>query len=266
MADTSTSQITSKQQAKAELKKLREQQKLEKQRRKATKKEKKAKGEGFFSRIKQVFSMTKSYDPQIGWWMLLAGVAAFAVVFVITTLLLNWVTGVLMGLPFGLLAAMIVMNRRAEKAAFARIEGRPGAAAAALNTLRRGWVVSEEPVAMDPKTQDAVFRVVGKPGVILVTEGPAQRVGKLLEKTRRRLRPVLRDEVPIRVVQTGRGQDQVSLAKLTKSIKKLDKKLTKHEVHEIDRRLSALPITRPPVPKGVDPYRARPDRKALRGQ
>lgn len=173
MADTSTSQITSKQQAKAELKKLREQQKLEKQRRKATKKEKKAKGEGFFSRIKQVFSMTKSYDPQIGWWMLLAGVAAFAVVFVITTLLLNWVTGVLMGLPFGLLAAMIVMNRRAEKAAFARIEGRPGAAAAALNTLRRGWVVSEEPVAMDPKTQDAVFRVVGKPGVILVTEGPA---------------------------------------------------------------------------------------------
>lgn len=265
MADTSTSQITSKQQAKAELKKLREQQKLDKQKRKTAKKEKKAKGEGFFARIKQVFSMTRAHDPNIGWWMLLAALAGFTVVFVITTLILNWVTGLLVGLPFALLSAMIVMNRRAEKAAFARIEGRPGAAAAALNTLRRGWVVSEEPIAMDPKTQDAVFRVVGKPGVVLVTEGPAGRVGKLLDKTRKRLRPVLRDEVPIRVIQTGRGAEQVPLSKLTKTLKKLDKKLTKHEVHEVERRLSALPISRPPIPKGVDPYRARPDRKALRG-
>ncbi|WP_300344281.1 DUF4191 domain-containing protein [Nesterenkonia sp.] len=262
MAD---SQITSKQQAKAELKKLREQQKLQKQQRKAAKKAKKAQGEGIFSRIKQVFSMTRAHDPNIVWWMLLAALVAFAVVFVIVTLLLNWVTGLLMGLPCALLAAMVVMNRRAERAAFARIEGRPGAAAAALNTLRRGWVVTEEPVAMDPKTQDAVFRVVGKPGVILVTEGPSGRVKKMVEKTRKRLKPVLRDEVPIRVVQSGRGKEQVPLPQLTKHIKKLDKKLTKHEVHEVERRLSALPIARPPIPKGVDPYRARPDRKALRG-
>lgn len=255
----------SKEQAKAELKKLREQQKLQNQQRKAAKKSKKASGEGFFARIKQVFNMTRSFDPNIIWWMLLAAVLTFAVVFVVATLLLHWIVALIMALPFSLLAAMIVMNRRAEKAAFARIEGRPGAAAAALGTLRRGWAVSEEPIAMDPKTQDAIFRAVGKPGVVLITEGPSGRVKKLLGKTEKRLRPILRDEVPLHVIQTGRGQDQVPLPQLTKRIKKLDKKLNKHEVHEVERRLSTLPISRPPIPKGVDPYRARPDRKALRG-
>ncbi len=261
MAD---SQIT-KQQAKAELKKLRKQQKLQAQERKANKKAKKASGEGFFSRIKQVFNMTRSYDKNILWWMLLAGIVTFAATFILISLILHWIFALVMALPFGLLAAMIVMNRRAEKAAFARIEGRPGAAAAALNTLRRGWVVSEEPIQIDAKTQDAVFRAIGKPGVVLVTEGPSGRANKLAAKAQKRLRPILRNEVPIHVVQSGRGKDQVPLPKLTKHIKKLDKSLNKHEVHEVERRLSTLPISKPPVPKGVDPWRARPDRKALRG-
>jgi hypothetical protein len=255
----------SKQQAKTELKKLREQQKTQKKQRKAARKAKKASGEGMFSRIKQVFTMTRSFDPNIGWWMLLAAVVTFAVVFIITQFLFHWIVALLMSLPFALLAAMILMNRRAEKAAFARIEGRPGAAAAALNTLRRGWVVTEEPIQMDPKTQDAVFRAIGKPGVVLVTEGPPARAKKLASKAQKRLRPVLRDEVPVHIVQTGRGHDQVPLPKLTKHIKKLDKSLNKHEVHEVERRLSTLPIGKPPIPKGVDPWRARPDRKALRG-
>lgn len=264
-ANSTTPQVTSKAQAKAELKKLRQQQKVEKQERKARRKANRANGEGFFSRIKQVFNMTRSHDPNIGWWMALAGLLTFTVIFVLVTWWLNWITGLLVALPFSLLAAMIIMNRRAERAAFARIEGRPGAAAAALGTLRRGWVVSEEPVAMDPKTQNAIFRVVGKPGLILVTEGVSAN-SKLVQRTRKRFSPILRDSgVPVHVVETGRGEGQVPLPKLTKHIKKLDKKLNKHEVHEVERRLSALPISRPPIPKGVDPYRARPDRKALRG-
>ena len=263
-ADTTESQASPKAEAKAALKNLKAQQKAEQRERKARKKANRQ--EGFFARIKQVFTMTRSYDPNIGWWMALAFFVTFGVLFLIFTLVLNWVTGLLIGLPLGLLAAMILMNRRAEKAAFSRIEGRPGAAAAALSTLRRGWIVTEEPVAMDPKTQDAIFRVVGKPGLILVTEGPSSRVNKLVLKTRKRFSPILRDTgVPIHVIQAGRGEQQVPLQKLNRAIKKLDKKLTKHEVSAVERRLAALPISRPPIPKGVDPYRTRPDRKALRG-
>ncbi|GAA1806687.1 DUF4191 domain-containing protein [Nesterenkonia flava] len=262
-AKSSTPQVTSKEQAKAELKKLRAQQKIDKKERKARRKAKG--GDGLFSRIKQVFNMTRQHDPNIGWWMALAALVTFTVIFVLVTLWLNWIIALFIALPFSLLAAMIIMNRRAEKAAFARIEGRPGAAAAALGTLRRGWVVTEEPVAMDPKTQNAIFRVVGKPGLVLVTEGVSAN-SKLVQKTRKRFSPILRDSgVPVHIVETGRGEGQVPLPKLTKHIKKLDKKLNKHEVHEVERRLSALPISRPPIPKGVDPYRVRPDRKALRG-
>ncbi len=101
----------------SELKKLRAQQKAEKQARKSRRKDKKNKGDGFFARLKQVFSMTREYDSNIGWWMALAFLLAVAVSFLLFSVLLpfHWITGLLIGVPFGLLAAMIVMNRRARR-------------------------------------------------------------------------------------------------------------------------------------------------------
>ena len=57
---------------------------------------------------------------------------------VIGLLLNNWITWLLIAIPFGLLAAVIIMNRMAERAAFARIDGRPGAAGAALSLVGLG--------------------------------------------------------------------------------------------------------------------------------
>ena len=42
--------------------------------------------------------------------------------------------------------------------------------------------------------------------------------------------------------------------------------LTKDEASAVNKRLKALGGIRPPVPKGVDPTRARIDRKAMRGR
>jgi hypothetical protein len=42
--------------------------------------------------------------------------------------------------------------------------------------------------------------------------------------------------------------------------------LSKAEVDAVNKRLKALGGVKMPVPKGMDPTRARPDRKAMRGR
>jgi hypothetical protein len=234
------------------------------QRREERKQRKAAKGPGFLGQIKQVFRMTREAEPNIGWWMLLVGLGVLLVFLLVGVLLGNWLTGLLIGLPFAVLAASFLLSRRAERAAFARIEDQPGAAGAALSSLRRGWIVEDQPAAIDPRTRDLVFRAVGRPGVVLVTEGPAGRVDKLVTKERRRIGPVIQN-VPIHVIKTGKGEGQVPLRELAKRMRKLDKKLTQQEVQTVHKRISTL-SNRLPIPKGVDPQRARPDRKSMRGR
>ena len=163
------------------------------------------------SRLKQigeVFQMTRQHDPMVPWLMLLAFLGVVAVSFVIGFLLDNWITGLIIGIPLGVLAATLILSRRAERAAFARIENQPGASGAALGTLKRGWIVEEQPVAVNPRTQDAVFRAIGRPGVVLVSEGPSHRVKPLLDAERKRLARIL-PNVTIHVIESGRGEGQV---------------------------------------------------------
>ena len=75
-------------------------------------------------------------------------------------------------LLFGTLAALIIFGRRAQRSAYAQMDGQRGAAGAALRMLRRGWKTREEPVAIT-KQMDVVHRVVGPPGIVLIGEGTA---------------------------------------------------------------------------------------------
>ena len=59
---------------------------------------------------------------------------------------------------------------------------------------------------------------------------------------------------------------EVPLSKVPKAVQKLKKTLTKQEVYAVDKRLTALGAARLPLPKGIDPMRARPDRKGMRGR
>jgi hypothetical protein len=173
-------------------------------------------------------------------------------------LLNNWITGLIIGIPLGFLAATFILSRRAEGAAFAQIENQPGASGAALSTLKRGWITEEQPVAVNPRTQDAVFRAVGRPGVVLVAEGPTHRVRPLIEGERKKLARIL-PNVTIHVIETGRGEGQVPISQVAKKMNKLGNELTKTEVSAVSKRISSLG-GRLPIPKGVDPYKARPQR------
>ncbi|WP_425864349.1 DUF4191 domain-containing protein [Arthrobacter sp. TWP1-1] len=221
------------------------------------------------SRIKQmvdIFKMTRRHDPMITWLMLGAFLGLILVSLVVTLLVSpgNWITGLLVGIPLGLLGALLIMSRRAERAAYSQIEGKPGAAGAALSSLKRGWIFDEQPAAVNPRTQDVVFRAIGKPGIVLVTEGPSTRVKSLVDAERRRLSRIL-PNVTITVIETGKGEGQTSIAKVTKQMNKLKGELTKVEVSTVNKRIASLG-NKLPIPKGIDPNKARPDRKAARGR
>lgn len=226
-------------------------------------KQKKPKKVRWYHQVFQAYKMTYERDRKVPWYML----AVFAAIMVVAIGIgLIWgqvIYMTIIGLPFALLGAMFILARRAEKAQYAQIEGQPGASRAALGTIRRGWSFDDEPVAVDPKTQDLVFRGLGRPGVLLVTEGPPNRVKKLIDAEQRKLSRVL-SGVPVVVVQCGNAEGQVPLAKLARHVQKLKPKLTKAEVGEVGKRLTALGKIRMPIPKGVDPNRARPDRKGMR--
>ncbi|MDE8668300.1 DUF4191 domain-containing protein [Pseudarthrobacter sp. H3Y2-7] len=221
-------------------------------------KEAKVKKPSRLKQIGEVFNMTRRHDPMVPWLMLLVFLGVVAVSLLVGFWLENWITGLLIGIPLGLLGATLILSRRAERAAFAQIENQPGASGAALGTLKRGWVTEDQPVAVNPRTQDAVFRAIGRPGVVLVSEGPSVRVKPLLDAERKRLARIL-PNVTVHVIESGRGEGQVPISQVARKMGKLKNELTKLEVNAVSKRISSLG-NRLPIPKGIDPYKARPNR------
>ncbi len=226
---------------------------------------------GRFAQIWQVYKAARGVDPAITWWMLGGALALVAVVTLIGLALGHWLYALIVSLPMSFLVAIIIMGRRAERAAYRRLEGQPGATGAALSALRRGWYYEQEPVAAeatrpgDLSNAALVFRAIGRPGVVLVTEGPLSRATRLAESERKRVNRVA-PNVPVHILRGGDGEDEIPVRRLAKKIGRMRPELTKPEVDAVNKRLKALGGVKMPVPKGMDPTRARPDRKAMRGR
>lgn len=223
---------------------------------------------GRIAQMRQVFKLARKHYPAVPWLMLAAFLGIGAIGFLVGFFLLPpaWLWTII-GLLAGATLAVFILGRYAETAAFAEMKGQPGAYGAVLNTVRRSWLADDQPVAGDPRTKDLIFRATGRGGVVLVSEGPAGRVGKLLAKEQRRHERIL-PSVPVHVIQGGEDKNQVPMNRLVGTIYKLPKELTKAEVLEVRKRLTALGTmsTNQPIPKGVDPNRVRPNRRALRGR
>lgn len=200
--------------------------------------------------IRAAYSMTRKSDPMVGWVTLASFLLVLAVFVAIGLLVGQPVYLGIFGVMVGVLAATIVFGRRAEKAAFAQLEGQPGAAAAALNMLRRGWTVT--PAVAVTRNQDVVHRVVGRPGVVLVGEGVPSRVANLIATEKKKVARFVPD-VPIYDFQAGNEAGQVPLRKLNRTVMKLPRNLKTYQVIEVNRRLKALGATNLPIPKGPLP-------------
>ena len=216
-----------------------------------------------FKAIGQNWSMTQAVYRFL-WAEVLGVFLGVAVVVAIPVAnFVNWLTAVLIALPLGLLAATFWFSRRAMRAAYSRIEGQPGAAAAVIESLRGKWAVT--PAVAISRNQDMVSRVVGKPGVILVSEGPASRVAHMLTSERKKTARWVPD-VPIYEIQVGDDEGQVSLGQIQKTLGKLPKNLRGSEVTEVRRRLEALGNVQQnmPIPKGPMPTSPRQVRRQRR--
>ncbi|WP_284230453.1 DUF4191 domain-containing protein [Arenivirga flava] len=220
---------------------------------------------GRFKQMWQVFQMTRRHDATALPIML----AGFIVPVLLGVLLafvtsagniLGFILWILVGLMTGLLVFLLLLGRLAERAAFQQIEGQPGAVGAVLkNALRRGWRASEMPVAVNGKTQDALYRAVGKGGVVLISEGSEGRTKRMFDDERRKVARIL-PNVPIARVHVGPEDDAVPLHRLARTIAKRKKALNKAEILAVGNRLSSLGQNGLPIPKGVDPMRVRAQR------
>ena len=218
----------------------------------------------------QTYRMAKKSDPAIGLWILGAFLLGAAVGDVAFMLLpgdgdLGWVIAGVGGLMLGLLLALIVFGRRAQKAAYGQMEGQPGAAAAALQMLKRGW--KTDPAIAFTKQQDVVHRVVGPPGIVLIGEGNPHRVRQLMLSERRKHERVAAD-IKIHEIVCGNGEGQVPLPKLVKTVTKLPRQVKPAEMTDILNRLKALDAARPniPLPKGPVPTSMKGMRQNMRGR
>lgn len=228
--------------------------KQDKEAAKLAKQEKRAASKARRGQLIQAFKMQRKEDKALIPWMLGSFLVVAAVVFGIGWLIgIEWLL-LPIGIVLGLLAAMIIFGRRVQKTVFSKAEGQPGAAAWALDNLRGRWRVTQMVAAT---TQlDAVHRVLGGPGIILVGEGAPHRVRQLMSQEKKRVARLVGD-TPIYEVVVGNADNQVPLRRLQNYLMKLPRNLRPAQVDALETKLAALGNRGAALPKGPMPQGAK---------
>ena len=118
------------------------------------------KGPGKIKQLFQVYKLTAKVDKNFVPLGILSFVGPLAIGIVVVLLFfmdspLSIFLWSLSTILFAFLMSLSVLSRRAERAAFMRISGQPGAVSAVIgSTLKRGYTSNEIPVAVEPKSRD----------------------------------------------------------------------------------------------------------------
>ena len=187
----------------------------------------------------QAFNIQRKEDKRLLPYM----IGAFALIVGVSVAVGLWAGGLTaltfipLGVVLGGLAMFIIFGRRAQKSIYRKAEGQTGAAAWALDNMRGKWRVS--PGVASTGHFDAVHRVLGRPGVILIGEGSAARVKPLLAQEKKRTARLIGD-TPIYDIVVGNGEGEVPLAKLERHLTKLPANITVKQMDSLESRLAAL--------------------------
>ncbi|KAA8830214.1 DUF4191 domain-containing protein [Bifidobacterium tissieri] len=235
--------------------------------------EKKAKKQGTISQIIQIYKFTYADDKQLPF--LIAGgiilpiIVAAAACAILHVHWITWIFTMILGVMVGLLFGTMILTRRADKVGYRQMEGKPGATGAILNGITKaGFSFPQEPIWIDPRTKDAIWRGTGRTGVYLVGEGDYGRVMKAMSHEEAKIKRITRgSDIPIIKLSVGDGEKQVPLSKLQKTVMRQKVKLTKYELDELNGRLRTLQSkSTMGVPKGIDPTKMHVSRRAMRGK
>src|SRR5690606_14303568 len=172
------------------------------------------------SQLWQAFKIQRQEDKRLLPYMISAFVLIVAASVVLGVLAGGFTMYMLipLGVVLGALVAFIIFGRRAQRTVYQKAEGQTGAAAWALENMRGKWRVT--PGVAATGHFDAVHRVIGRPGVILVGEGSPTRLKPLLAQEKKRTARLVGD-VPIYDIVVGNDEGQVPLAKLERHLTRL---------------------------------------------
>jgi hypothetical protein len=227
---------------------------------------------GRFAQFGYAYKLTKRLDPKLPYAMLAWGLGVAAVVFVVIFLglggsIFSLVIGIILALLLGLLATVITLNRRVQRAQYKQADGQPGAAYSVMDAdrrLKRNWQLT--PTVQFNRQQDMVHRLIGRGGVVLIAEGDPNRVKQLIATERRSISRFLGPDVQVDEMIVGADQEagQTPLPKLARILARrgfsTKQKLTSSQASEYSRRLEAVAGKTGPManlPKGPLPKGAR---------
>jgi len=222
---------------------------------------------GFFSQLRTLYTFTqKEYRwlPFLIAGILVVGIGLGVLVGFLIPPLAVWsvILWGVTGLLAGVLASMITMTRLSTRAMYKKIDGMPGATGHILSSsLGRNWQASETPIGVNPRSQEAVYRAIGRGGVVLIGEGSKSRLSRLVGEERARVLRVAAG-VPVTVLYVGHGEDEVEIKDLASTIKALPKKIDRATMAAVIKRVSSVSqgLSSLPIPKGVDPAKMRAPR------
>ncbi|MDO5034667.1 MAG: DUF4191 domain-containing protein [Actinomycetaceae bacterium] len=221
----------------------------------------------WYHNLIDAYKITKRTFPWVGWLILgITVLVTGAFVALAIWQKMNIFITILFAVTLVVLIPTVVLAALVKKAMYRQVAGTVGSVYAVITQIRRGWIVTEEPIAAN-RHQDLVWRVIGRPGVVLITEGPTGRVRDLVDRERKLAQRVVTN-VPVHVINVGETEGQVKLEKLEMMLRRLPKALHRNEVPEVASRIQAVSAANKQagMPHGIDPSRAKMSRRALRGK
>ena len=257
-------------------------------------KSEKPKKRGMFEQIVTIYKFTAAEDKALP-WITGAVFAAPIVVGIICGIVfhwgwVSWITLMILAVMIGLLLFTIVLTRRADNVGYKQMEGKSGAAISILGNMKRaGFDFPQEPVWVDPRTRDAVWRGTGYQGIYLIGEGNYGRVMQAMDRQEKQIKGVTAgSHIPVYRICVGDGPKQVRLKDLRNTVLKKKTYVPNNYTNPIMRKLHPrhrFALSKPQlitlndrlhtlqrhsgmgIPKGMDPMKThKVSRRAIRGR